>query len=72
MFRQTIKILGIKVLFVKISDRAAWFANYKGKEYGSFVKIDKKNKDITNKDLLIILKDQAERSIEEIKKNQSN
>lgn len=72
MFRQTIKILGIKVLFVRMADRAGWFAEVKGKEYGDFVKVTNKFNDISNKELVIILKDQAERSIAEIKKNQSN
>ena len=67
MFRQTIKIKKLDVLFVRIDNRAGWFVNYKGKEYGTFVKIDAKYKEITNKELIIILKDQAEKSIIEVK-----
>lgn len=72
MWRQTITIKKHKVLFVWVNDCVGWFANINNKDHGSFVRLDKSvicekfHKSQSYKDIIDILADQAEETINKL------
>ena len=70
MKRYTKTIQGIEVQFILIGIQVGWLCNFKGKEYGDYVVLEKKPKRTDEKnviDAFEVIEEQAESTIKKLK-----